>query len=93
MAKRFYFRQEKIKYSKMYGYCVYRCYVYRLRKEDGMPQKIGHIDYQTGSTRGAVNEVFYFLTEKGLIPKKYYEKSAYHFNSGAYDKYPIYEMM
>ena len=92
MTQRFYYKQDQIKRSKMYGCLTMRCTVYTL-DENGVPHKIGFIDYNTGSTRGSDSEVFYFLTEKGLIPKEYYEKSAYYYDSGAYKEYSIHQLM
>ena len=69
--KRFYFKEEVIKRSKMYGYLVKEVSIYHLDRE-GCPHLIDRIQYQTGCTPGVRQEVFNYLCSKGYIPKKFH---------------------
>ena len=73
MTKHFYFTQEVKRHSKTYGYNDMYCNIYKIDKKDGTPCSIGICEYRTGSTRGAIHEVFAKLVELKLIPKKYYK--------------------
>lgn len=88
MTKNFYFKQETIKRSKMYGYLVKEVSIYRLSK-DGHPILLDRITYQTGSTPGAKQEVFNYLVDNKYIPQKY---KGDMYDTGAYKIYNVFEM-
>lgn len=94
--KHFYFVTETLKRSKKYGCSDIRCKIYKLEK--GQPIYIAFTDYNTASTRGAINEVFAKLMEIGLIPKKYENSSKTDWCGSGYfygevtKKYGIWEL-
>lgn len=61
------------KVNKIYGGCLQRAKIYRLKRN--IPYLIGTVEWQTASYRGAVSEVFNKLMELGEIPKKFYSSS------------------
>lgn len=92
MAKHFYFTQEVKRHSKKYGYSDILCRIYKMGKKDGSPYMVGTCEYGTGSTRGAICEVFAKLVELKLIPKKYYKLDKYYtsYNQNSYRIHEIY---
>lgn len=97
MAKHFYYKDVTVKRNKMYGYNIQEISIYYLDKEKA-PHLIDRIQYQTGGTPGAKQEILNYLTsrafgvnkEKYFIPKKYSGKNYY--DDGIYKKYIIHEM-
>lgn len=89
MTRKFYFKNVTIKHNKMYGYNTQEVSVYYLDKE-GQPHLIDRFNYETGSTPGAQQEVFNFLSKNGYISQKYAGKKYYE--SNAYKVYKLFEM-
>lgn len=87
--KRFYFKEEVIKRSKMYGYLVKEVSIYYLDRE-GCPHLIDRIQYQTGCTPGVRQEVFNYLCSKGYIPKKFH--GDYYGEACPYKTIKLFEM-
>ena len=92
MTKHFYFTQEVKRHSKTYGYNDMYCNIYKINKKDGTPCSVGTCEYRTGSTRGAIHEVFAKLVELKLIPKKYHKLNKYYtsYNQNSYRIHEIY---
>jgi hypothetical protein len=70
--------------------------VYRVK--NNIPEYIGEFKYSTGSTRGGIHEVFNFLMNNNLIPKKHYKDSENAWRGAGYfygqvtEKYNIIEI-
>lgn len=70
--KRFYFKDEVIKVSKMYGSATRLCTIYELKKGD--LEKVGEVSYNTASTMGAVSEVHKYLIDNKILSKALVKK-------------------
>ena len=84
------------KVNRIYGGCLQRAKIYRLKKN--VPYYIGKAEWQTASYKGAVSEVFGKLIELGEIPKKYYNSPVCEWRGRGYfagdvtEKYNITEV-
>lgn len=65
--KKFFYKEEVIKTSRMYGYSIIRCTIYQLKKDNLTP--CGFTDYCTASTMGGVSEVHKHLIDNGYLKK------------------------
>lgn len=85
----YYFSKQIIRKNKTYGYHIIECRVYRLRETTGEPVLVTQVTYNSGSTPGAVSEVFYQLMNIGLIEK---EDVTYFMDSKAKETINIFEL-
>lgn len=87
--KRFYFRDDIVKVSKMYGNATRLCTIYELKKGD--LEKVGEVSYNTASTMGAVREVHKYLIDNKILSialvKKQQKGTSYTENKKGYSDY------
>lgn len=78
----FYFTERQIKHSKMYGYSVIECKIYRIKRN--LPEYIGKVEYNTDSNPGNFSVVFQWLYKNKYISKKLYRLSANEWSAAGY---------